>query len=195
MLAAARKVLSHSSGVAALDGAIARGYLLVNTGLYAAASALFDVLLEKFPGLVAAQMAKGSACAMTGQFEGAVACFTEALRHDPSVADGWKRRGQVQAARGEPYLRAALQDLNQAKALDIQKSTRNNSRNSSSSSSSVIVKLNEVVVVADPDILHQRGSVLHRLKEFGEAVIEFDQFVKGMLFLFLALSISESLVH
>ena len=37
ILAAARRQLSHSSGIEEVDNAIARGYLLVNTGAYAAA--------------------------------------------------------------------------------------------------------------------------------------------------------------
>ena len=94
MLAAARSVLSHSSGVASLDNAIARGYLFVNSGAYGAGLALFDVLLARFPGLVAAHMGKGSACAMTGQYADAVECFTEALSMDPMLHDAWKRRGQ-----------------------------------------------------------------------------------------------------
>ena len=53
-------------GIVSLDNMIARGYLMVNTGAYAPALSLFDVLLEAYPELVAAQMAKGSACAMTG---------------------------------------------------------------------------------------------------------------------------------
>ena len=64
--------------------------------------------------LVAAQMAKGSVCAMTGRYADAVRCFTAALGADPTVADAWKRRGQTQAARGEAFLRRALEDMNQA---------------------------------------------------------------------------------
>lgn len=50
MLAQARAVLSHSSGIVSLDNAIARGYLLVNTGAYAPALALFECLLDAYPG-------------------------------------------------------------------------------------------------------------------------------------------------
>jgi tetratricopeptide (TPR) repeat protein len=139
-------VLSHSSGIVSLDNAIARGYLLVNTGAYAPALALFECLLNTYPGmylhmylhlkenyesryllfclvlssvtlvmvvasyfnrpltilrfshpkgLVAALMARGSALAMSARLPEAVACFTTALEHDPSLADSWKRRGQV----------------------------------------------------------------------------------------------------
>ena len=91
---------------------------MVNTGAYATAVALFDVLLADFPGLVAAQMAKGSACAMSGDFGRAVACFTAAIEADRSCFDAWKRRGQTQAARGDAYLPTALADLNQAEKLD-----------------------------------------------------------------------------
>lgn len=41
-------------------------------------------------------MARGSALAMSGCLPDAVACFTAALEHDPALADGWKRRGQVE---------------------------------------------------------------------------------------------------
>lgn len=46
----ARAVLSHSSGIVSLDNAIARGYLMVNTGAYAPALALFECLLDTYPG-------------------------------------------------------------------------------------------------------------------------------------------------
>jgi tetratricopeptide (TPR) repeat protein len=58
-------------------------------------------------------MAKGSACAMTGNYEEAVKCFTQALAEDPTMFDAWKRRGQTQAARGVEFLPAALADLDQ----------------------------------------------------------------------------------
>ena len=108
ILAAARRQLSHSSGIEEVDNAIARGYLLVNTGAYAAALALFDVLLGALPHLVAAHMGKGSAYAMTARYEPAVACFSAAIEVDPLLFDAWKRRGQTQAARGGDFLPIAL---------------------------------------------------------------------------------------
>jgi tetratricopeptide (TPR) repeat protein len=80
---------------------------------HGAAIALFDVLLAHYPTLIACYMAKGSACAMTGNYEEAVKCFTQALAEDPTMFDAWKRRGQTQAARGVEFLPAALADLDQ----------------------------------------------------------------------------------
>ena len=127
ILAAARRQLSHSSGIEEVDNAIARGYLLVNTSAYAAAGALFDVLLGALPHLVAAHMGKGSAYAMTAQYERAVACFSAAIEVDPLLFDAWKRRGQTQAARGDEFLHVALADLNEAVRLAA---TRDRSRGS-----------------------------------------------------------------
>ena len=166
MLQAARGVLSHSSGMDCLDDAIARGYLLVNTGAYAAAVSLFDVLLADFPDLVAAHVAKGSACALCGEFGMAVDCFTAAVKSDPSCFDAWKRRAQTQAARGDQYLAAALADINQAEKLD--KAAVAASPSSSSSSA---------FGLSDPDIWHQRGTVLHRLKDFKAGAKDFERFV------------------
>ena len=170
MLAAARAVLSHSSGIASLDNAIARGYLYVNTGAYGPALALFDVLLASFPDLLAALLAKGSACAMLGHYPDAVQCFTKALKRDPKLADAWKRRGQVQAARGgEVYLRAALADLDKALELDP---GVNPGAAGGTAPGGLRARL-----LADADIRSQRGSVLHRLKDFKLAILEFDLFV------------------
>uniref|UniRef100_A0A7S2SK19 Protein O-GlcNAc transferase n=1 Tax=Rhizochromulina marina TaxID=1034831 RepID=A0A7S2SK19_9STRA len=146
MLAAAVHMLSHKSGIEPLDKAVARGFLLVNTGAYEAAISMFDVLLGDFPNLIAGQLAKGSAYAMSGRFPEAVVSFTAALSVDPEAHDAWKRRAQVQAARGDEFLSHALNDITQAEVL---------------------------AKGGDPDIYHQRGMIYHRLKDFRSGAKDF----------------------
>lgn len=64
---------------------------------------------------------------------------------------------QVQAARGEAFLGAALADLDQAAALDALKPTG---------------------VDRDDDLWHQRGAVLHRAKDYAAALVCFETFVR-----------------
>ena len=71
---------------------------------------------------------------------------------DPTIFDAWKRRAQVQMARGEAYLRTALDDINQAEKLSQGR---------------------------DPDIYHQRGVVWHKLKDFRRALVDFERHVKA----------------
>lgn len=50
-----RESLCFASGVPAIDNGIALGYLKVNTGKYSEALDLFQILLDKQPGLIAAR--------------------------------------------------------------------------------------------------------------------------------------------
>ena len=63
----------------------------------------------------------------------------------------------MQAARGDAFLGAALADLDQAASLDARKPT-NEAR--------------------DDDLWHQKGPVLHRLKDFAAALACFETFVR-----------------
>jgi len=64
---------------------------------------------------------------------------------------------QVQAARGDAYLEAALADLNQASELDDRKPADQ---------------------PRDDDLWHQKGAVLHRLKDFQAALPCFETLVR-----------------
>ncbi|CAM9274638.1 unnamed protein product [Scytosiphon promiscuus] len=82
--------------------------------------------------------------------EHAVASFSAAIEADPLEPDCWKRRGQTRAAMGHAV--GALSDLDQAV---------------------------ELFKGRDPDVLHQRGMVYHKLGYFSRAVSDFSEVVKS----------------
>ncbi|CAB1105083.1 unnamed protein product [Ectocarpus sp. CCAP 1310/34] len=150
LLEAARAQLCHAVGDPDVDNLIALGYLQVNTGNYRKAVELFRGLLSIRPGLVGAHLGLGSALALLGGMEHAVASFSAAIEADPLEPDCWKRRGQTRAALGHAV--GALSDLDRAVELF-------NGR--------------------DPDVLHQRGMVYHKLRYFSRAVSDFSEVVKS----------------
>eukprot|EP00752_Nemacystus_decipiens_P001790 g1729.t1 len=150
LLEAARAQLCHAVGDPDVDNLIALGYLQVNTGNYRKAVELFRGLLTIRPGLVGAHLGLGSALALLGGMESAVASFSAAIEADPLEPDCWKRRGQTRAALGHAV--GALSDLDRAVELF-------NGR--------------------DPDVLHQRGMVYHKLRYFSRAVLDFSEVVKS----------------
>ncbi|CAM9167687.1 unnamed protein product, partial [Choristocarpus tenellus] len=79
VLEAARAQLAHGVGDQDIDNVIALGYLQVNTGNYRKAVELFRSLLSIRPGLVGAHLGLGSALALLGGMDSAVASFSAAI--------------------------------------------------------------------------------------------------------------------
>ena len=173
-----RSNLLCASGEDIVDDLIAFGYLQVNTNHLDKAIQVFAELLKYRSDLPAAHLGTGSAYAMMGQYEKAIAAFSQAiavipprrlsatLTHpfhlstththslaqpqqcDSTLADAWKRRGQTRAAMNQ--LADALTDLTKAAELD-----------------------------KDPDVRFQRGMVYTSLKSYTRALNDFRVALEG----------------
>lgn len=148
VLERARGAVAHRTGHAAVDDAIATGYLLVNTGRLDQAIAAFDGLLRTNSRLVAALLGRGSARALREDLEGSLEDFDAAVAAAPHITDCYKRRGQTLAALGR--LEDALRDLDAAVAIEEQGASD-----------------------FDADLYHQRGAVHHRLQDYRTAAQDF----------------------
>lgn len=123
---------------------VALGYMQVNRGNFVAAIAMFTSILATHPKNVGALLGRGTAYALGQELEKADADFTTAIAADQTCADAWKRRGQVRAARNQDS--EALVDLSTAVQLDK---------------------------TGDEELLHQRGLVWYKLRNFRRAIEDF----------------------
>ena len=101
--------MTTSGAVADVKQAVLLGHACVNTGQYAKAVEVFNLVLKQHPGTLEAYLGRGSAYAMSNRFDAAVPDFSAAIKLQPTFADAWKRRGQVHAAMGK--VRAVLGHL------------------------------------------------------------------------------------
>eukprot|EP00943_MAST-04B_sp_MAST-4B-sp1_P007832 g7832.t1 len=97
---AASKHLTNKTGVKEIDEAIALAYLKVNTGKYNEAIEIFDHILKISPNVYPALLGRGSAYALTANFNGAIKDLSKAVQINASDPDGYKRLGQVLGAVG-----------------------------------------------------------------------------------------------
>ncbi|KAL0343526.1 UNVERIFIED_CONTAM: Suppressor of RPS4-RLD 1, partial [Sesamum angustifolium] len=129
----------------------------VNDGKYAYAISIFDKILEEEPDYPEALIGRGTAYAFQRELHAAIADFTKEeviildieMKHGhviigdtikPSAGEAWKRRGQARAALGESA--KAIADL--TKALEFEPNSA--------------------------DILHERGIVNFKFKDYNAAV-------------------------
>eukprot|EP01114_Cavostelium_apophysatum_P012936 TRINITY_DN3022_c0_g1_i3.p1 TRINITY_DN3022_c0_g1~~TRINITY_DN3022_c0_g1_i3.p1 ORF type:complete len:752 (-),score=181.03 TRINITY_DN3022_c0_g1_i3:565-2820(-) len=140
---AAQGIVQHGVGNKEIDEKIALGYLHVNTGNYVLGMDIFTTLLKKNPQIVAAYLGKGTAHALMGDLDSAVADFSAAITLNPSLVDAWKRRGQTRAAKGNDT--EAIADLTRAIQLDEK----------------------------DAETHHQRGLVYYKQRNYKRALADF----------------------
>ena len=91
----ASKALTNRTGVKEIDEAIALAYLKVNTGAYSDAISIFDHILSVSPDIYPVLLGRGSAYALTANFDGAIKDLSRAIQISPEEPDGFKRLGQV----------------------------------------------------------------------------------------------------
>ncbi|PPS19676.1 hypothetical protein GOBAR_AA00895 [Gossypium barbadense] len=143
-----------------VDFRLSRGIAQVNEGNYAYAISIFDQILKEDPTYPEALIGRGTAYAFQRELEAAIDDFTKAIQSKPSAGEAWKRRGQARAALGESielgYIALVNQDI---KAIED------------------LTKALEF----DPDsadILHERGIVNFKFKDFDAAVEDLSACVK-----------------
>ncbi|PSC68513.1 suppressor of RPS4-RLD 1-like isoform X1 [Micractinium conductrix] len=95
---------------------------LVNTGACKEALALLNLLLRHHPGNVGGLAARGTALALLGRLQDAVADFSAAIELEPRFHDFHKRRGQALAALGDDE--GAARDLQAAIGLAADDATK-----------------------------------------------------------------------
>ena len=100
-LSESRKHLQHitSNPVdSIIDDMIAIGYLQVNTNNHEAAIAIFVTINLFRSDIAAVYLGLGSSYTLTSKFEDAMKAFSQCLAINPTIAEAWKRQGQVLAA-------------------------------------------------------------------------------------------------
>ncbi|XP_020537233.1 suppressor of RPS4-RLD 1 isoform X2 [Jatropha curcas] len=132
-----------------VDFRLSRGIAQVNEGRYASAISIFNQILREYPTYPEALIGRGTAFAFQRELEAAIADFSKAIESNPLAGEAWKRRGQARAALGES-VEQAIQDL--TKALEFEPNS--------------------------PDILHERGIVNFKFKDFDAAVEDLSACVK-----------------
>ncbi|XP_021629242.1 suppressor of RPS4-RLD 1 isoform X3 [Manihot esculenta] len=132
-----------------VDFRLSRGIAQVNEGKYASAISIFDQILREDPTYPEALIGRGTAFAFQRELESAIADFSKAIESNPLAGEAWKRRGQARAALGES-VGQAIQDL--TKALEFEPNSA--------------------------DILHERGIVNFKFKDFDAAVEDLSACVK-----------------
>ncbi|KAJ0096832.1 hypothetical protein Patl1_28575 [Pistacia atlantica] len=144
-----------------VDFRLSRGIAQVNEGKYAYAVSIFDQILKENPMYPEALIGRGTAYAFQRELEAAIADFTKAIQSNPSAGEAWKRRGQARAALGESVegkmiiyvcktFIKAIEDL--TKALEFEPNSA--------------------------DILHERGIVNFKFKDYSAAVRDLSECVK-----------------
>eukprot|EP00249_Psilotum_nudum_P023894 c29020_g2_i1 orf=79-1143(+) len=132
--------LKHGSRLISLDMRLPRGISQVNSGMYEEAFATFNQVLVDNPNSAEALLGRGTALAFQGNLEAAISDFSQAIKVKPQTGEGWKRRGQARAALGA--IPESIADL--TKALEFEPGSS--------------------------DILHERGVVYFKLKDYENAV-------------------------
>ncbi|KAJ0040577.1 hypothetical protein Pint_27946 [Pistacia integerrima] len=141
--------ISKSKSIS-VDFRLSRGIAQVNEGKYAYAVSIFDQILKENPMYPEALIGRGTAYAFQRELEAAIADFTKAIQSNPSAGEAWKRRGQARAALGESVEVRAIEDL--TKALEFEPNSA--------------------------DILHERGIVNFKFKDYSAAVRDLSECVK-----------------
>jgi len=104
--------LDHMHRLLALgdpSSAIATAVNLVNDGKCKESVAMLDIIESRHGANVAVYATRGTAKALLGDLNGAIADFDAAIAREPQVCDFYKRRAQALAASGREV--AALEDL------------------------------------------------------------------------------------
>ena len=144
----ASKALTNRTGVKEIDEAIALAYLKVNTGAYSDAISIFDHILSVSPDIYPVLLGRGSAYALTANFDGAIKDLSRAIQISPEEPDGFKRLGQVLGAVG--HVREATAALKTAQRLDPK----------------------------DHDSFQQCATIYHKNKNYREAIVYFRETIK-----------------
>ncbi|URE00095.1 Tetratricopeptide repeat protein [Musa troglodytarum] len=139
-----------------LDLRLSRGISQVNEGNYDQAVSIFDQILRETPEYPEALIGRGTAYAFQRELDAAIADFTMAIQSKPLAGEAWKRRGQARAALGEFkeaslfIIFLAIEDL--TKALEFEPNS--------------------------PDVLHERGIVNFKFKDYHSAVDDLSRCIK-----------------
>ena len=144
----ASKALTNRTGVKEIDEAIALAYLKVNTGAYSDAISIFDHILSVSPDIYPVLLGRGSAYALTANFDGAIKDLSRAIQISPEEPDGFKRLGQVLGAVG--HVREATAALKTAQRLDPK----------------------------DHDSFQQCATIYHKNRNYREAIVYFRETIK-----------------
>ena len=147
-IAAASKNLTNKTGVKEIDEAIALAYLKVNTGKYTEAITIFDHILSVSPNIYPVLLGRGSAYALTANFNGAIKDLSKAIEINSTDPDGYKRLGQVLGAVG--HVKEAAAALKTAQRLNPK----------------------------DYDSFQQCATIYHKNRNYRQAIIYFRETIK-----------------
>eukprot|EP01133_Synstelium_polycarpum_P009737 gene9737-11372_t len=127
---------------------ISKGNLMVNTGKYVEAIALFTSIIDPNPLIPSAYLGRGTSNAILGNLDDAIFDFSRVIELDNTMADAYKRRGQSRVAKG--FEIEAMEDFNQAAVFD-----KDN----------------------DHDIYYNRGLLHYQLRNYERALKDFRKVV------------------
>ena len=88
------------TGDKVIDDLTSLAYIHLNTKNMILAKKVFSLLLDYSKDLVSVHIGLGSLYALTGKYNDAIQCFSDAIILNPSIKDAWKRRGQTRVANG-----------------------------------------------------------------------------------------------